>query len=90
MIIEGVFNDIYSIFELLFGWITLPDFPESFKNSVNTYLGYIFNNLQLIYLFIRPVTLKTAVPILVAILNFDKLYKLVMYVVKKIPFVNIK
>lgn len=90
MIVEGVFNAVYVLFEILFGWITLPDFPDSFKTSVNTYMGYIFNNLQLIYLFIRPITLKTAVPVFVAILNFDKLYKLVMFIVRKIPFIDIK
>lgn len=90
MIIEGIFNAFYTLFEVLFGWITLPDFPVTFKTSINTYFGYIFNNLQLIYLFIRPVTLKIAVPFFVAILNFDKIYSLVMFIVKKIPYVNIK
>lgn len=85
MIIEGLFNALFGIFDLIFGWINLPDVPDSFMNTITTYFGYIFNNLQLIYLFIRPVTIKTAIPIFIAIMNFDKIYRFTMFLIRKLP-----
>lgn len=86
MIIEGLLNAIYFIFDLLFGWINFPDFPTTFTTSLNTYFDYIFDNLGLIYLFIRPITIKTAIPIFIAIISFDKIYKMTMFIVRKLPF----
>lgn len=85
MIIEAIFNGIYALIELLFGWISLPNFPQELINSINSLFDIIFNNIGIVFLILRPTTVKIAIPILIIILNFDKAYKLIMYIVRKLP-----
>jgi hypothetical protein len=86
MIIEGILNAFYYVFEFVFGWISLPSFPTDLTTNITTYLGYVFDNLDIIYLFIRPSTIKIALPILIAILNFERLYRFTMFIIRKLPF----
>ena len=90
MILEALLNLIKSLLNVVFGWISLPQFPEELTNSVNTFLDLIFDNLSLLGFFIRPLTLTITIPILIILLNFEQAYKLVMWIVRKIPFLGIK
>ena len=59
-------------------------------DGVNNFLDLIFNNLTLLGFFIRPTTLTIVIPILIILLNFEEIYKFVMWILKKIPVLNIK
>ena len=59
-------------------------------NGVDNFLDLIFNNLTLLGFFIRPITLSIVIPILIILLNFEEIYKFVMWILKKIPVLNIK
>ena len=58
-------------------------------NGVDNFLDLIFNNLTLLGFFIRPITLSIVIPILIILLNFEEIYKFVMWILKKIPVLNI-
>ena len=59
-------------------------------NSIDSFLDLVFNNLSLLGFFIRPATLKLVIPILIVLINFEWIYHLTMWIVKKIPFFNVK
>jgi len=88
MIIESLLNLIKGLLNVVFGWISLPAFPEGLTNSVDSFLDLIFGNLSLLGFFIRPATLMIAIPMLIILLNFEQVYKLVMWILRKIPFLN--
>lgn len=90
MIIEVLLNAIKSLLFICFGWINLPSFPEGLQTSLNSFMDLIFSGINLFGLFIRPTTIRLVIPLLLIIINFDKIYKLTMYVLKKIPFLGIK
>lgn len=90
MILEALLNLIQLLLNVVFGWINIPAFPESLTSSIDSFLDLIFENLSLLGFFIRPITLTVAIPLLIVLLNFDKIYKLAMYIIKKIPFLGIK
>lgn len=90
MIIEAILNLFKGLLFIVFGWISLPPFPVALTDSIDTFLGLIFDNLTLLGFFVRPVTLTIAIPVLIALLNFEELYKLTMWILKKIPMLNIK
>lgn len=90
MIIEGLLNLIKTLLFAVFSWINLPDFPETLTSSIDSFLSLIFDNLTLLGFFIRPSTITVAIPLLIVLLNFDDIYKLTMWILKKIPFLNIK
>lgn len=96
------FNDIFTnllnflwdllelLIHLLFGWINIPVFPAELKNSINSFLDLIFDNLSLLGFFVRPITLKIIIPLLIIVINFKYIYKFSMWLIKKIPFLSLK
>lgn len=90
MILEAILNLLKNLLFIVFGWINLPAFPEGLVNSINSFLDLIFNNLNLLGFFIRPTTLTLSIPILIILLNFEKIYKLTIWVLRKIPMLGIK
>ena len=90
MILEAILNLFKTLLYTCFSWINIPAFPSDLAENINTFLDLIFNNLTLLGFFIRPVTLQISIPILIILLNFVELYKLTMWILRKIPMLNIK
>lgn len=90
MIIEVLLNIIKTLLFTVFGWINIPAFPEELTGSIDTFLDLIFDNITLLGFFIRPLTLTITIPVLIILINFEDIYKLTMWILKKIPFLNIK
>lgn len=90
MIIEALLNLIFTVLKFAFSWINLPDFPTGLTSSIDTFLSFIFDNLTILGFFIRPLTISIVVPVLIIVLNFDYVYKFTMWILRKIPFLNMK
>ncbi len=89
MIIQLILNLLKTLLFSVFSWINLPQFPEGLTNSLNSFIDLIFDNLNLLGFFIRPATIMIVIPVLIILINFDKVYKLTMWILKKIPMLNI-
>lgn len=90
MIIE-LFFDLISMFVYLI-FLPLPNLPSfdvTLLSSMTQFINLIFDNVGLLGFFIRIDTIKTIVPLLILVLNFDHIYHLVMWILRKIPFLNI-
>lgn len=90
MILEAILTILKVLLQFVFGWINLPQFPETLMSSIDTFLDILFDNISLLGFFIRPVTLTVAIPILIILLNFEQVYKFTMWIIKKIPFLGVK
>lgn len=91
MIIELVMNLGIGIIDVLFMMLgVLPDFPASVVNVVNGVFDLMFSAINLVGVFVDFNMVKTLIPIVILILNFDKLVKLIIFVIKKIPFIGIE
>ena len=92
-IIQNVLDFLWDMFliliHMLFGWINVPPFPVELQESINSFLDLIFENLSLLGFFVRSETLNIVIPLVAFIFSFKYIYKLVMWIVRKIPFVNI-
>ena len=86
----AVFDLAVAAIKLIFGWISLPAFPESLETTLTTYEDLIFDNLSMLSFFVRVSTVKVLVPLILIVVNFDKVYKLTMYILRKIPFIGVK
>ena len=87
MIIEGLFNLIKIVILLPFRILpNIPNLPDSFWSGWNNLLDLIFNNLGLLNVFLNVSTIKIIIPLAIVVINFDKLYKLAMFIIKKLPF----
>lgn len=90
MILESVFNLFFSAIKLIFAWIDLPDLPGQVETYITLLFDYMEAGMGFVYLFIDMDLAKVMLPFVVVVANFDKVYKLVMFVLRKIPFLGIK
>lgn len=89
-ILEFLWDLFETLIHLLFGWINIPAFPQSLEDSVNNFLDLIFENLNLLDFFIRFETLRIIIPLFLFMINFKYIYKLVMWLIRKIPFLGME
>lgn len=86
MVLKAIFELILGLLKLVFGFLpNIPQLPESITNSLNTVFDTIFNNLDLLGLFVRVETIKILVPLLIIVINFEHIYHFTMWILKKIP-----
>ena len=90
MIIESLLNAIFSVFETLFSSINIPGMPEGMSDQVVGFFNDTLNYAgSLISLFVPWSQVKIFFPILIVILSSEEIYKLVMWVLRKIPMLGI-
>lgn len=90
MILEKIMLFWQSAFFSIFDFIDIPDLPQSVLDSISSFLDLVFTNISALGFFIRPITLQVLVPLAIIVINFDKIYDAVMWVLKKIPMLGIE
>lgn len=85
MIIELLINLITVLIKVIFGFINLPQAPEGAQAAISTYFDMIFENLGFLGFFVNVGTLKTVALIAIALITFQKLYKVTMWIYHKLP-----
>lgn len=86
MILETIFNLVLTLLKTVFAILpNVPQFPATIMNSLNTVFDTIFNNLDLLGLFVRIETIKTLVPLLIIAINFEHIYHFAMWIIHKLP-----
>lgn len=85
-----LFDFFEGLIHLLFDWINIPAFPKDLRVNINSFLDLIFNNLDFLGFFIRPQTLKIVIPLLLFLFNFKYIYKFIMWLIRKIPFISME
>lgn len=91
MIISLLLVTITGLINLIFGILPdIPQIPTELSSLVDSFFDLIFDNSGLVGFFVPISTIKIALPIAIVIINFEHIYSLVMWVVKKIPMLNLK
>lgn len=90
MIISTILNLLKFLITTIFGVLpNIPNVPNVISSSITSFLNLIFENVQLLGIFLPIPTVKIAVPIAIVIINFDHIYNLTMFILKKIPMLGI-
>ena len=90
MIIEGLFNLFYTLITVVFSWINLPSLPDGVLSVMDQIVNLLQGSLSILGFFVDIDYIKVLLPIVLIVVNFDKAYKLVMFVLRKIPFIGVK
>lgn len=90
MILESVFNLLIGMIKTVFGWISIPQLPDSVLSVIDDLFGYLQASVGLLSIFLDLNMLRILLPILLIVINFDEAYKLTMFILRKIPFLGIK
>lgn len=86
MIIEALVNLVTGLLKTVFGLLpNVPTFPDSLLTSLDRVTGVIFDNLDLLGIFIRIDTIKILVPLVIVAYNFEHIYHFALWLIKKIP-----
>ncbi len=81
---DGLVKVIFSILGIL------PDMPDSITTVVDNFFDLIFSGVNVLNFFVPLDTVAILIPIVIAIVNFDRIYKIVMWILRKIPFLSIE
>lgn len=91
MIISLLLVTVTGLINLIFGILPdIPQIPSELSSMVDSFFDLIFANAGLVGFFVPLNVAKIALPIAIIIINFEHIYSLVMWVVKKIPMLNLK
>ena len=88
MIVKLLFELIIMLLEILFGWVSFPPMPNAVVHSLNEMLGYMEQAMALVWLVVPRGIVLVCLPIILVIDNFDKIYSVIMWLIKKIPMLG--
>lgn len=89
MIVESVMDLFKNAIKLIFDWISLPSVPPEVTDIIDQFFTYLRSGMGFVFLWFNMDLIKIMLPLLIAVVNFDKVYRLVMFVLRKIPFLGI-
>lgn len=88
MIIKALMDLIKTVLQTLLSFIQIPTFPESWTSAVGSFMDLLFENVGMVGVIIPWPVIKLGIPILIAIINMDKIYDAIMWILRKIPMLG--
>lgn len=68
----------------------LPKYPSEVTSVIDGAFAFLFSGINLVGIFVDLNMVKILIPLVIAILNMDKIIKFIVFAVKKIPFIGIE
>lgn len=90
MIIKLLFELIIGLLNIVFGWVSFPAMPEPIVTALDTFLSAISSAMGFVWLIVPRELVLVVLPVILVVENFDKLYSIVMWILKKIPFLGMQ
>lgn len=92
--IDAFFNAIINVFnkitDFIFGFLNFPAVPVELSNSVSFVFDKISSGMGIVNFFLPLEQIKPAITCFLAIFTIEHSFTLIMFVIRKIPFLNIK
>lgn len=90
MIIESILNLLKTVITTVFGILpSIPTFTEA-QTSINELFDLIFEFSGLLGVFVKVETIHLCIPIIILIWNFEHVYNLTLWIIKKIPMFGVQ
>lgn len=90
MIIESILNALKTVITTLFSWINIPGIGEDFETAIE-FVDVLFQNAKsMINLFLPWQIVTFGIPLIIIIVNFERIYNFIMWILKKIPMLGIE
>lgn len=90
MILEAIFELVFMLLSIIFAPIQLPGLPSEVQTVVDQVIGYIVGAVDLLGFFLDWNMVKILIPIVIIIVNLDKIWHLIMFILRKIPFLGME
>lgn len=90
MIFEGFCSLVSVLLQFIFTLLPdLPSFDVSLLDALTKYVNLIFNNLGLLGFFVDINAIKPLVPLVILVINFERIYHFIIWLINKIPFLDL-
>lgn len=77
---------VFFILNVVFGLLpSIPAMPDNLISYVDQFFDLIFSNSGIVGFFLPMDVVKVALPLAIVIINFDHIYKMIMWIVRKLP-----
>lgn len=90
MIVKGLFELVYTLLSVILAPFSLPALPAGIQSIFNEVLDYITGSVGLLYVFVRPTTLKLLIPAVILVINAKHIWDGILWIVRKIPFLGME
>lgn len=90
MIIKLLFEMVIGLLDIVFGWVSFPPMPEAISSALEIVVQAVQSAMGFIWLIVPRELVLVILPIVLIVENFDQLYSIVMWILKKIPFLGMK
>jgi hypothetical protein len=90
MIIKGILELFFSLLQIVFSPIALPQLPAKASSYLDQFIDWILGGYNVIGMFIDLGMVKTLIPIVIVIANLDKVWSFIMFILRKIPFIGVE
>lgn len=89
MIIEGILNLVFNFFKFILSPFNIPSAPEDLSAALPKFIEYLELGESFFNLFI-PINLTPFFIVFLSIFGFKHRYDISMWILRKIPILNIK
>lgn len=90
MIIKGLFELVFALLQIVFAPINLPDLPDGIQSVLDEFIQIMASAVGLLGIFVDLSVVKWLIPVVLVVANFDKVWKMIMFILRKIPFLGIE
>lgn len=90
MIIKGILELFFSLLQIVFSPIALPQLPAKASSYLDQFIDWILGGYNVIGMFIDLGMVKTLIPIVIVIANLDKVWSFIMFILRKVPFIGVE
>lgn len=90
MIVKGLFELVFGLLQIVFAPINLPDLPEGIASVLDELIDVLAGAVGLFGIFVDLTVVRWLIPVVLIIVNFDKVWNLIMFIFRKIPFLGIE
>lgn len=90
MIIELIKKLLTFVTDTIFSVIDLPIVPQGLVNAVNFVMGHMSQGMSIINFFCPLSAISPAIDLFIAVWTVEHSYRLIMWVLRKIPMLNVK
>lgn len=90
MIVKAIMELVFSLLQIVFKPINLPDLPPGIQSVLDEFVDWILSGYTVLDVFVDMNVVKYLIPIVIVVANLDKIWSLIMFILRKIPFLGIE
>lgn len=90
LIVKGLMELVFGLLQIVFAPINLPDLPDGIQSVLDELVDVLVSAVGLVSVFLDWQVVKWLIPVVLVIANFEKVWNMIMFILRKIPFLGVE